>query len=316
MKQRVGGLAALPFLLALLGLAADVFGGCAAGTDAAAESGSDSSSGSADASASAGDSASTSDGAVDAGQGEDAESFVDSNATADSSGRIDSGASPDSSPSSDSGTGADTGPVDSATSGDTGVDAAPTVVFGPNCPSGTTFTEPFTSDPIADGTFLPLVGSSTFDAVHNTFALAASSANAQVWIGPRPTWANFNISASVRIDTPMTIGNGGFTFRMESTPASPSNNAGQMYYAGIATNQVILGSENGNWNEFKGPSATFAVGTFYTLSVTANGSSLSVSVDGTPYITSYVDSTYTVGSIGLRTYATGMTFGGITVSCL
>jgi hypothetical protein len=103
---------------------------------------------------------------------------------------------------------------------------------------------------------------------------------------------------------------------MESTPAAPSNNAGQMYYAGIATNQVILGLENGNWTEFKGPSATFAVGTFYTLSVTASGTSFTVSVDGTPYITSYVDSTYTFGSFGLRSYASGMTYGAITVTCL
>jgi hypothetical protein len=314
MKQRVGRLPALSFLFAALGLAADTFEGCATGTDATAESGSDSSG--ADGSTSNGDSASTSDSAVDADRGQDAAGADDSGGRIDASASSDSSAGSDSSTGADSSTSPDSGPADSATNPDTGIDAAPTVVFGPNCPSGTTYTEPFTSDPIADGTFLPLVGSSTFDAVHNTFALAATSANTQVWIGPRPTWANLTISARVRIDTPMTIGNGGFTFRMASTPASPSNNAGQMYYAGIATNQVVLGSENGNWNEFKGPSATFAVGTFYTLSVTANGSSLSVSVDGTSYISSYADTTYSVGSIGLRSYATGMTYGAITVSCL
>jgi hypothetical protein len=315
MKQRVRGLAALPFLSALLGLTANTFAGCATGSDASAESDSDSGSSSADGSTSNGDAASAPDAALDADRSVDADSRGDSSGDVDSSTGIDSGVV-------DSGTGGDSGVVDAGADVDSGSpdagspDAAPTVAFGPDCPSGTTYTEPFTSDPVADGTFLPLAGSSTYDAVHNTVSLASSSANTQLWIGPRPTWASYTVSARVRIDATTSNGNGGFTFRMESTPASPSNNAGQMYYAGIATNQVILGIENGNWTEFSGPSATFVAGTFYTLSVTASGSALSVSVDGTTYITNYADATYTLGSIGLRTYASAMTYGAITVTCL
>ena len=110
-------------------------------------------------------------------------------------------------------------------------------------------------------------------------------------------------------------GNGGITFRMESTPASPSNNGGDMYFAGIATNQVLLGTENGSWTELAGPSATFAVGTFYTLEVTATGSTLSLSVNGTAYVTNDTDTTFTYGSFGLRAYSSGMTFGAISVTC-
>ena len=88
-----------------------------------------------------------------------------------------------------------------------------------------------------------------------------------------------------------------------------------MYYAGIATNQVLLGIENGSWSELKGPSATFVVGTFYPLQVIATGSSLSVSVNGTAYVTSETDATFTSGSFGLRTYSSGMTFGAISVTC-
>jgi hypothetical protein len=296
MNHRERGLAAAP-LFALLGLAAWTLASCAAGSDASVETtgGTDSGPNSGDDSASSSDVASTPDAGIDMGPSDDADGG------GDSSGGIDSGAD------------VDAGVVDATSDADSGlVDAAPTVIFGSSCPSGTTYTEPFTSDPIADGTFLPLVGSSTFDAAHNTVSLAASSANTQIWIGPR-SWTSYTVSARVRIDT--ANGNGGFNFRMESTPASPSNNAGQMYYAGIATNQVLLGIENGNWTELSGPSATFAVGTFYTLSVTANGASLSVSVDGKAYVTSYSDSTYTFGSFGLRSYASGMTYGAITVTC-
>jgi hypothetical protein len=298
MKQHLHGLAASPALFALFALAAGTLVGCATGGDASAESdvtgGTDSGSTSRDGSASSSDAAS--DSGIDAGRSDDAGSGGDSSGSVDSS------------------TGVDAGVVDSGSDADAGtVDAAPTVIFGPSCLSGATYTEPFTSDPVADGTFLPLAGSSSYDAAHHTVSLAASSANTQLWIGPRPSWTSYTVSAPVRMDT--ANGNGGFTFRMESTPAAPSNNAGQMYYAGIATNQVILGLENGNWTEFSGPSATFVVGTFYTLAITANGSSLSVSVDGTSYITSYADTTYAFGSFGLRTYASGMTYGAITVTC-
>jgi hypothetical protein len=196
---------------------------------------------------------------------------------------------------------------------DAGTDAGPTVVFGATCPTGTTYTEPFTSDPVANGTFLSLLGPSTYNASSSTFSLQTGSPNTQLWIGDRPTWANYTIIVPVRIDT--TGGNGGLTFRMESTPASPANNAGQMYYAGIAPNQVILGIENGSWTELQGPSATFAVGTFYTLQVTVIGSALSLSVGGTAYVTSEADTSFTFGSFGLRTYSSGMTFGPINVSC-
>jgi hypothetical protein len=303
MKQGVRRPAAIPVLFAVLGLTAQTLVGCAVGSNLSARGdGTDSGSGSGDGSASSGDSASESPSGIDAGRSED------SGSAGDTGGGVDSATAADSSSVVDSGV------VDSGSDADSGFgDAAPAVIFGPDCVNGTTYTELFTSDPVADGTFLPLAGSYTYDAANSRVSLAASSANAQLWIGPRATWTSYTISASVRIDT--ANGNGGFTFRMESTPASPSNNAGQMYYAGIATNQVLLGLENGNWTEFSGPSATFAVGTFYALAVTANGTSLSVSVDGKSYVTSYADTTYTFGSFGLRSFASGMTYGAITVTC-
>ena len=73
---------------------------------------------------------------------------------------------------------------------------------------------------------------------------------------------------------------------MESTPASPANNAGQMVLRRhLHDTQAILGVENNAWTELDGPAATFAQGTFYTLQVVANGTSLSLGVNGTSYVT-------------------------------
>jgi hypothetical protein len=327
MRKAARGLARIPGALAALGLVAEIAGACAVGSATSDGDGGGSSSGfdggpssGFDGSSSSGpDSGSSpeSSGGVDSGRSDDSGAGGDSGRSDDSgasgdSGRIDdSGASGDAGHGDDSGTAVDAGHTDD--SGTT--DAGPTVIFGATCPTGMTYVEPLTSDPVARGTFTQLIGPYAYNAASSTISLGAGSPNTQLWIGARPSWTSYTLSVQVRLDTATAGGNGGVTFRMESTPASPANNAGQMYFAGIATNQVILGVENGNWTELQGPAATFVVGTFYTLQVTANGSSLSMSVDGTPYVTSYTDGTFTFGSVGLRTYASGMTYGSIRVTC-
>jgi hypothetical protein len=211
----------------------------------------------------------------------------------------------------DGGNAGDGNEVDGGDAGDGSV-GNPGPIFSATCPTGTIYTAPFTTDPIADGTFTSLIGAYTYGSSTKTLSLASGNPNTQLWIGARPSWTNYTVTVPVRIDT--TGGNGGLTFRMESTPPSPSNNAGQMYFAGIATNQALVGVENGNWTELVGQSATFDVGMFYMLQVTVNGTSLSLSVSGTTYAAT--DSTYAFGSFGLRTYSSGMTFGAIRVTCL
>jgi hypothetical protein len=92
------------------------------------------------------------------------------------------------------------------------------------------------------------------------------------------------------------------------------NDSGQMYYAGINTGSVVLGIENNGWTGFSSTSAAFAVGTFYTLQVSVIGSTITVSVDGANMLT-YADSTLAFGSIGLRTFVEGMTYGPLSVTC-
>ena len=191
------------------------------------------------------------------------------------------------------------------------------MIFGPTCPSGTTYTEPFSSDPLADGTFIPLAGSSAYNSGSDTFSLELGNPNAQVWVGARPSWGNYTISVPIRIDTTIDSSgqNAGISFRMESTPDPAPDNSGQMYYAGIFSDCVQLGTLTGSWTLLSSVDGTFNEGTFYTLQVSLSGSTIDVSVDGTVYVSNLVDSTLTFGSFGLRTWEAGATYGAVTVTC-
>jgi hypothetical protein len=293
--MKTAAAATFPGVLFALGLAAGCAGGGAStdGDDSNWESGDDAS--------------------TDANVAMDVSTSVE--AGVDSPVSIDAGTGEDSTTSMDADA-VDDADLSDVTDAPTIVDAPPTVSFGTTCPTGTTYNEPFSSDPVASGTFIPLIGSYTYNTGSNTLSVTGGNPNAQLWIGARDSWTNYTLTAQVRIDSiDGSGGNGGITFRMESTPSSPANNAGQMYYAGISLNQAILGIENGNWTEFTGPSATFVTGTFYTLQVVANGSSLSMSVNGTSYATNVADATYSVGSFGLRAFSSSVTYGAITVTC-
>jgi hypothetical protein len=160
------------------------------------------------------------------------------------------------------------------------------------------------------------VGSATYNASTSPLSesLLIGNPNTQMWIGARPSWANYTISVPVRMDSgASTNDNGGINFRMQSV--GTANNDGAMYFAGIGTNQVLLGVEtNGNWSEFVANSGTYNVGTFYTLQVVVSGSTITVSVNGGNTLT-YTSTTYATGSFGLRAYALGMTYGPVTVTC-
>ena len=193
-----------------------------------------------------------------------------------------------------------------------GVIASCTPLFGATCPTGTVYTESWAEDPFASGQWTNIVGTENYNgaSVPPSESLSSGGPNTQMWIGTRPSWTNYTISVPIRLDTPG--GNGGLNFRMQSV--GQGNDSGQMYYAGIDANEVILGMESNGWTQFGASPATFAQGTFYTLQVVLAGSTLSVSVNGGNTIV-YTDSTFAFGSFGLRTFVVGMTYGPISVTC-
>jgi hypothetical protein len=191
---------------------------------------------------------------------------------------------------------------------DADVDAG---LFAVNCPSGTTYYESFNSDPVQDGTWTLLAGSYSWSPGRVT--INSGSPNSQLWMGPRPNWTNYTISTTI---TPGPAPNAGINIRMEDSPPFPApSDSGHMYFAGIQAANVVLGTESGGtWAQLAYPTARFAVGTQYPMVVGVNGQTITVSLDGTTYI-SYTDPTFALGSFGLRTFNSSATFGPITVTC-
>ena len=217
----------------------------------------------------------------------------------------------------------DSGPeADSSPGTDAGDDAGPALTFPKQCPTDSVYTETWAADPVASGTWIPLTFNGatptyTYNA-NQTVSLLAGNPNSQMWIGPRPSWANYTVSVSLRIDS--ASGNAGINFRMEDEIDPAPNDSGHMYYIGIQTNGVQVGLETGgaasSFTQLAYPTTgSFAVGTFYTMVVSMTGSTMNVSVNGTSYISGLVDPTETFGGIGLRTYQSGATYGAITVKC-
>ena len=187
--------------------------------------------------------------------------------------------------------------------------------FGATCPAGTVYTESWVSNPFASGRWTNIVGSETYNVTSIPLSESLLSVNTttQMWIGARPSWTNYTVSVPVRMDTGTSADNAGINFRMESV--GTANDSGQMYFAGISTNQVLLGVQNnGNWTQYASNSGTYNLGTFYTLQVVVSGSTIAVSVNGGNTL-SYTSTTFATGSFGLRAYNLGMTYGPITVTC-
>jgi hypothetical protein len=272
-----------------------------------------------------------------------ADTSADSRGDAMSSGDSGGGAAPDAGDDSqlveDTATGADAADAaDTGTAADVGADSTPpadaqadapdtSVVvgsFGASCAAPTVYEDPFSADPLAYG-WQTIAGTVTYaagDGGSGLLQLAEGSPNTQVWIGARPSWTDYTIEVRLRIDADAGSGNAGVTFRMGST--GTANNSGQMYYAGIAQDQLILGLENGSWTEYEGPPASFAIGVFYDMTITAKGDVLGVSVaspDAGVTSTSYTNTDtdavadFTAGSFGFRTFNMAMSYASVTVTC-
>jgi hypothetical protein len=207
----------------------------------------------------------------------------------------------------------------SADAADASEAGGPIAGFGTNCPTGTVYSDDFAKDPLTSGNWTTLIGPITYDSPNHLLQLALGNPNTQLWIGARPAWTNYTASTQVRLDSTTVdaggTGNGGINFRIvDPGPTNPPNDSGKMYFAGINATQVLLGIENTGWTPLAVLPASFTLGTFHTLTVTAKGSTIGVAVDGTTYAT-VVDTTFATGGIGLRTYLEGASYGATTVTC-
>ena len=122
-------------------------------------------------------------------------------------------------------------------------------------------------------------------------------------------FSDFTYDADVSING----GDAGLVFRVTNPAIGADAYTG--YYAGISGTQVILGKANNNWTQIQALPMTITANTMYHLRVVANGSNIKVYVNDmiTPKI-NVIDTSYTNGSIGLRTYSSAAKFDNISIN--
>lgn len=126
------------------------------------------------------------------------------------------------------------------------------------------------------------------------------------------TFSNFTYEADVSVGS--TSGDSGIIFRVSNPTTGMDSYNG--YYAGIDSrfNRLVLGKANGWWTQIGSYSTPINVGSTYHIKVVADGSNINVYLaDMSAPKISVVDSTYSAGSIGVRTYYNIASFDNIEV---
>ncbi|MFI5914731.1 family 16 glycoside hydrolase [Dactylosporangium sp. NPDC051541] len=134
----------------------------------------------------------------------------------------------------------------------------------------------------------------------------AGSENAREFAGDSG-WTNYTVQASVK---PLTLGSGGFAALLARSTSSTT------FYrlALLPGNSVQLQAvSSGSVTVLATRSQTVSTGTWYTLAITANGSSISGSVNGAT-VGTVSNSAITKGRIGLQTAYSSASFDNVTVT--
>ncbi|WP_420850826.1 family 16 glycoside hydrolase [Paenibacillus aceris] len=124
---------------------------------------------------------------------------------------------------------------------------------------------------------------------------------------------DFTYETDISMSASPNLANAGVIFRVHNPTVGTDNLQG--YYAGITlAGRVQLGRLDNNWTELANNVAPpIKVDTVYRLKVVAKGPNIDVYVNDT-LVDSVVDSTFTEGAIGLRTYKANATFDNIRVT--
>ena len=133
----------------------------------------------------------------------------------------------------------------------------------------------------------------------------ASSENAREFAGDA-SWTDYTVSARVK---PLSFSSGGFAGVLVRAKSSTT-----FYRLALLSGQVQLQAVNsGSVTVLASLSRTVSTGTWYTLSLTASGSTISGSIDGTT-VGSGTSSVSATGRIGLQTGYASAGFDDVTVS--
>ncbi|MBP1963371.1 family 43 glycosylhydrolase [Paenibacillus aceris] len=128
------------------------------------------------------------------------------------------------------------------------------------------------------------------------------------------SFSNFVYEADISIKDGVNSDNAGLIFRV-NTPSVGADNL-QGYYAGITVNNLVqLGKMNNNWTELASIPFTVQQNKVYRMKVEVKGSNIDIYIDGS-HVLSAVDSTFTQGAIGVRSFWTNATYDNLKVTDL
>lgn len=126
------------------------------------------------------------------------------------------------------------------------------------------------------------------------------------------TFSNFAYEADISFKDGINSDNAGLIFRVTNPSVGADNLQG--YYAGITANNLVqLGKMNNNWKELASAPFTVQQNKVYRMKVEAKGSNVDIYIDGNRVL-SAVDSTFTQGSIGVRSFWTNATYDNLKVT--
>ncbi|MHB9055683.1 MAG: beta-L-arabinofuranosidase domain-containing protein [Paludibacteraceae bacterium] len=131
---------------------------------------------------------------------------------------------------------------------------------------------------------------------------------------PATNFSDFTYDARVQVKS---NGDGGLIFRVSKASFGPDEYNG--YYVGISSSgkKVELGKANGSWTSLKIASMDISLNRWYQLRVAAKGTNIKIYVDNmsTPVI-DFNDSSFSSGSIGVRSYNALTVWDDISVNSL
>lgn len=184
-------------------------------------------------------------------------------------------------------------------------------IVGTNQMMSTSFAEDFSTGQTGwvqyGGSFY--VDNGEYHAAHVEASHPASKS-----IFPATNFSDFTYNAKIQV---RGDGDGGLIFRANRLSFGPDEFNG--YYFGISSSakRVELGKSNGAWTSLKTASMDIIPNQWYNIKIVAKGSSIKIYVDdmNVPKI-DFSDSSFTSGSVGVRTYRAQASWDNISVVSL
>ncbi|UJF34928.1 family 43 glycosylhydrolase [Paenibacillus hexagrammi] len=125
-------------------------------------------------------------------------------------------------------------------------------------------------------------------------------------------FSNFTYEADISVKDGLNSDNAGLIFRV----SNPTNGADNLkgYYAGIGVNNIVqVGRMNNSWTELASIPYKIEQNKTYHMKVEATGSNIEVYING-EHVVSVVDSMFTSGSVGVRSFWVNSTFDNLSVT--